>query len=227
MIYLLLGRRKKGKSTLAYYLARDPRFPRRLVFDPRGIFRRDGGFVATTAGELSQGVDALAEGEVGEVVYTPTESLDGIAFPAFAAEIRLWTRYQPDLKLAIVVDELSFLESSAESEDFLWALKTSNDKSLYFFLTCHRPREVPVPIRAISNYWYVFQTTQEHDLDVIKKRCGSDAAARVAKLTGYDVLCWDDSQSHATIYDRPADWFVPLSEPHRPARPAVLESSHV
>lgn len=205
MIRLYLGRKEQGKTTLAYYMA--AKVPRRLIFDPRGLIRRPGAAVARTAAQLAAGVAALGDREISEVVYTPREAFKGIAFPAFAAEVRAWVDESPGAPLAVLVDEISFV--SILDGDFEWALKACKAEQIHFFLTCHRPADVPVDVRSIADYWYIFPTTQEHDLEVLRERSPA-AAARVEQLRDRQYVCWDDRTSALTLGAPASEWYVDL-----------------
>lgn len=221
MIRLYLGRKEQGKTTLAYHMA--AKLPRRLVFDSRGLIRRPGAAVARTMDGLEKGVGALADGEIAEVVYTPRDPLKTIAFPEFATQVRGWVDMTPDLELAVFVDELTFV--NILDPDFEWAMKCCRADRMHFFLTCHRPADVPVDIRALADYWYLFAAHQEHDRAVIEERCSTAAALRVARLTDRQYVTWDDR--HATLADgaAPGDWYVDLSPGGPVAAPLDLDSS--
>ena len=197
---------------MAYYSA--AKIPRRLIFDPRGIIRRPGAVIARSTAVFEVAIDALADGDVAEVVYaTPIESVKRAAFPAFTREAKRFVLEYPSLPIAIVVDELSFVcDRSHLDDDLEWLLKTGNPDLVHIFLTCHRPSDVPVDARAIADYWYIFQTTQEHDLDVIKARCRVDTADRVMGLRDHDFLLWDDARGSAHEFRDPGEWYVRLVE---------------
>lgn len=217
MIRLILGRKEKGKTTLAYHMARKVRAL--VIFDPRGMMRRPGAFVARTQDSLSRGMDALNDGEIRELVYTPSDHLP-VAFAHFAAEVKRWIDETPDRPLAVLVDEISFVNLG--EPDFAWALKCCRASVIHFFLTCHRPADVPVDVRAIADYWYLFQAHQEHDLDVLAERCSPAVAGRVAKLTGSEFVAWNNADGDGelrTYTDRTA-WYVDLA-PGRPESPAI------
>jgi hypothetical protein len=209
---LFLGRRGRGKTTLAYYEA--AKVKRRIIFDPRGIIRRDGSAVCHTGQDFEQAIDALADGEVQEVVYAkPVESIKRIAFPLFTREVKALIVARPDLPIAVLVDELSFVcERSSLDEDLEWILKTSDPDVVQIFLTCHRPSDVPVDARAIADYWYIFQTTQEHDLSVIKERCKAETVALVGGLRDHDFVLWNDARGTVHEYRDPGEWLIALKD---------------
>lgn len=205
MIRLVIGRKGMGKTTLAYYMAR--KSPRLVVFDPRGLVRRPGATIARTTDTLSLAIDILADDETTEVVYTPTDDLKAVAWPHFAGEMRRWAYDNRDQPLAVLVDEISFVPIG--DDDFDQAIKACDETRLHFFLTCHRPTDVPVSIRALTDFWYLFPIHQEHDLAVIADRCSPATATAVHQLTGRSFVGWNHRDG-VTRYENPAAWYVDL-----------------
>lgn len=225
MIRLYLGRKERGKTTLMVYMVLQLLAGRRpvprVIWDPRGMIRRPGAVVARTVEGFDRGMGALADGEVLELVYTPADHLD-VAFPVFARAVKAWVdddRYRP---LAVVVDEITFVMPTAGNmdPDFEWVLKCSRADTVHVFLSCHRPSEVPVKIRAIADYWYVFHTTQPHDLDALGEHCSADMAAQAAALTGSEYVCWDNARGELSAMRDPTAWYLELA-PGRPLAPPV------
>ena len=206
MIRLVIGRKENGKTTLAYHMAR--KFPRLVVFDPRGQIRRPGATIARTAASCAAGFDMLAQGETTEVVYTPEEHLKTEAFPAFAAEVRYWVYERRALPLAVLVDEITFV--NVADDDFDQAAKACDATRHHFFLTCHRPSDIPTTWRALADYWYLFAIHQEHDLEVVRLRCSADAAEVARGLGGRSFVGWDH-RTGVRSYDNPAAWYVNLA----------------
>ncbi|MGH9373373.1 MAG: hypothetical protein ACRD15_17775 [Vicinamibacterales bacterium] len=207
MIDLVIGRREQGKTTLAVYMA--SKVPARMIFDPRGMIRRPGAVIVHTAEDLRSAMDALAEGEIAEVVYAPHEDDLEEAFRAFSEELRLWIIERPRQKLAALVDEISFV--SLDVPAFEWACKCSLRDRIHIIMTCHRPADVPVPVRTIADTWMLFPCRQEHDLDTIKRRCSPAVADKVAKLHDRQFVVWDDTNASSRVYDDPSGWFLRLS----------------
>lgn len=212
MTYLFLGRRTRGKTTLAYYMA--AKLPRRVLFDPRGMIRRPGAVVVRSIPHFESAMDALSDGDISEVVYSPIEPIKSVAWPAFTREVKNWVIANPHKSIAIMVDELSFVTKPGERQDesFEWVMKTCDSRKVFFFLTCHRPNDVPVDIRAIADYWCIFHATQEHDLDVIRERCTAQTAALVQRLHGSEFVIWDDGAGTMREYRDPTAWYLPLKD---------------
>jgi hypothetical protein len=77
-------------------------------------------------------------------------------------------------------------------------------------LTCHRPVDISVDIRAIADYWCIFQTTQEHDLQIVSQRCGDECADAVQKLRDKQFLLWNDGDGTYVIKSDSTAWFVEI-----------------
>jgi hypothetical protein len=206
MITLSIGRRRRGKTTLVVYMAR--KVPARMVFDPRGLVGGPGSFLVTRAADLPESMDRLYAGEIAEVVFTPADDNFQGAFRAFADAGRQWVQGAPLKPLAIVVDEISFV--SLDEPAFQWVLRCSDPAIVHVLLTCHRPMDVPVGIRAIADYWCLFQARQEHDIKVIDERCSPAVARAVRGLEGRAWVLWDEGRAAAATYADPKVWYVPL-----------------
>lgn len=228
MIRLALGRKERGKTTFLYYLVSKliARGGRAVIFDPRRLLRRPGSAIAHSVDRFRDGMAALADGEILELVYQPDDDLKTIAFPVFAAEVKQWIDTTPTIPLGVMVDEISFV--NILEPDFEWALKCCRQDTIQFFLSCHRPVDVPTDIRSLSDHWYLFQAFEESDLDKIEERCGPRAAAIVAQLSGSLCLGWSNGEL-VPYYDptvwycdlRPAVMVVPPIELDSPAAPGV------
>lgn len=206
MIRLFIGRKEHGKTTLAYHMAR--KFPKLAVFDGRGQIRRPGSAIARSVDTCSAAFDALAAGETTEIVYTPVDDFKAVAFPHFAGLVRRWVYERRGLPLAVLVDESTFVNIA--DDDFDQSIKACDASKHHFFITCHRPVDVPVGLRALADYWYLFSIQQEHDLDVIRQRCSPAAADAVRVLGGRCFLGWDQ-RIGIRQYDNPAAWYVNLA----------------
>lgn len=210
MIYLNIGRRRQGKTTLTTFMAR--KVERRLMFDPRGLMQ-----FGTTVHTRQQFIDAfteLVDGDRVEVVFTPNADLQK-SFKLFAYYARAWVTRYGARSLAIVIDEVAFVDTDVE--DFLWVLRCSDPSVHHVFVTAHRPADVSTRVRAIADHWLLFGVRQEHDLRVITERCGRPVAVRVSKLGPREFVHWDDAIGSANVFRDPAAWFVPLGGNRAPA----------
>jgi len=219
MIHLVIGRRRRGKTTLAYYMA--SRCPQLVVFDPRGMIRAkaDAG-VATTKSTFKAGFEQLQAGDLRELIYTPADEDFQKAFQYFCRCIKAWIIGEPNRPLAVVVDELAFVNASEPA--FLWMLRCSQPEVFHIFVTCHRPKDVTVDMRAIADRWFLFQCRQEHDLSVIEDRCTPAVAAAVTRLEGREFVMWDDDKAEMKTFKHAEPWRVEL-KPTGPARAEPIE----
>lgn len=206
MIYIIIGRRGTGKTTLGYTLACGK--GRRSIYDPRREF------------STSPSYDFLLPDDADrpEMIVTPEHSAAG-EFPAFCSVIKEWIDDDPEIARSVLVDETRFVKRVLlETPSFDYILRCSDRQKVNVIFTAHRPSDLPVDVRAIADTWCVFQSTQEHDLEVLRERCGDDFAAKVQTLGEHQFMSWDDSRAVATAYLDPRVWYVPL-------RPVVASSS--
>src|SRR5262245_1891216 len=211
-VYQALGRREQGKTTLAYWMARQVR--QRVVYDPRAIVTRsDGVGRVDRAGELPAAFEALAADRVSELVFTPgvEEERD---FAIFVREVLAWPRHRP---VAIVFDESGIIP--LESKLFRQLLRTS-PKPMSLIFTAHRPVDMPVLVRSLTDRWCVFQTKEPRDLVVLSERCSERRATVVQTLQAREFATWDDRGPNGTlrVHRDPDVWYmaldaVPASDP--------------
>lgn len=226
MIYLVVGRREQGKTTLAYHMA--SRVAARAIFDPRGNIHH--GYRVDTAGALAGAMRDMRLGvrawnettqtenpPITEVVYTPRgDSASG--FEVFSRAVQDWVREDFDRPLAVLVDEIAFADLSCES--FRWVARCCSRDRVQIILTCHRPSDVDTSTRAISDHWLLFPCRQEHDLEVIRRRCSEAVATEVQRLERRQFVHWDDTNGTYKVVRRPEAWHVPLSPtPSAPSTP--------
>lgn len=213
MILLSIGRRARGKTTLGCYVAR--RVSKRMIFDPRAMIAPAGDMSAHVTGltsfKLAVTYLERRPGEpdaINEVVYAPNDADLTAAFGAFSDAAREWVERYPRRPLAILVDEIAFV--SLQAAAFQWVLRCSDPSQTHVILTCHRPIDVPVGVRAIADYWCLFAMRQEHDLRVIEERCSPAVSQRVRRLKGREFILWDESVGVSTEYLDAHAWYVPL-----------------
>jgi hypothetical protein len=146
----------------------------------------------------------------------------------FSSELKRWTIDNPTRPVAVVIDELGFIDASRrEPATLKRALRSCEPELFDVFITCHRPSDVPTSTRSIADYWALFQVTQEHDLDVVRERCKKEVAERVQLLTGRSFILYRDTRTvdPATQREQPewelypermnaegkTPWYVPLT----------------
>jgi len=204
VIYLALGRREQGKTTLAYYIA--SRLPRRLIFDPRGMIRTERSQVFTRGDEtFQQGMDGFDAHELTEVVLTPSGNVQA-AFTAFCREAANHVRRNPGDHLAILIDEIRFVD--LKNEDLDWILRCAPVDTVHVIFTGHRPKDVPTDIRAISDRWLLFSFTLPRDLDIIEDQTSPLVVREVQKLSARQFVTWDDRIGSASYHRDPAVWYI-------------------
>lgn len=213
MIYYAIGRRELGKTTFVVYMAQ--RVAHRVILDPRGLCAPTAdGIRVTRRDTLDTAFDAMAEGRLSEVIITP----DGKVQPLFdraSQHVMAWAKDFPSRRLIFVVDEARFVDLEA-SDAFEWITRTSPRDVIDVAITAHRPSDVPTSVRAIVDHWILFRCTQEHDLKVIRERCGDVVAAKVATLDKHQFVHWNDGKAVAKPFLNPKAWYVPL---HRDTPP--------
>ena len=206
MIYLCLGRREQGKTTLALYLTRTHRA--RVLFDPRGLIPAP--VRVTRLSEIQPAFDNLWT-DVKEGPQTIVLTPDGRVQPFFertAEEVKRWVREPHAPSIAFLVDELRFVDPNTEAFD--WLCRCATRAQVTIVATAHRPTDVPTDLRAITDVWCLFQATQEHDLQVIETRCSAATRADVQRLKPREFIVWDDTRGVRTAYLDPRVWYSPL-----------------
>lgn len=206
MIYLTLGRREQGKTTLNLWMLRRGSAAR-AIFDPRGLIGPFGGERIVRVDDVALAFVALDRRELVEVVYTPAEDV-ALAFHVFARELADWVRRDRARPLRVLIDEAGFVPLA--SPEFLWLLRCSQRDRVDVFITAHRPVDIPTDVRAIADHWLMFPMRQEHDLRVVSERCGSAIAARVEGLAPHQAVWWDDSRCTWDVLADPTTWYLDL-----------------
>jgi len=223
MIYNLIGRRERGKTTLGYGMARKLR--KRIIIDARQMIQRVDVVRITRADDLRPAMLELVNDDaVSEIVYQPQDDDLAVAFEAWTAATKERIVLSPHVPFAVMVDEVSFYKLDAAR--FQWLAKCTPREAVHIILTAHRPADIPTSIRAIADHWCIFSTTQEHDLDVIEKRCGNPRVVNAIKrLQGRSYVHWDDARGEMAVCDDPKLWYVSLrSVEPKSTVPRLVES---
>lgn len=231
MVYLIIGRRKRGKTTLAVYMLRKGAPPSRLIFDPRGMVPvGPGAMRVTSISDFTQhGFPLLVQGDIDELIFSPQQDDLTRPFEVFSAAVKQWIMESPTRRLGVLIDELSFVDESRRDPAVLRrALRSCEPEIVDVYITCHRPSDVPTNTRSIADRWLLFQVTQEHDLDVIRRRCRAEVVEQVQSLSGRSFLLYRDTRSvnpatgveedEYTLYPERLNehgqttWYVPLMQ---------------
>lgn len=218
MIYLNIGRRERGKTTLAYYMAR--KIPRRIILDPRRMIQRGDTARVETIEDLHV---RLEDEEQPEVVYQPADDDLEMSFQRFTRAAKA-IALDSDQPLAVMVDEASFY--NLDHPTFQWLAKCTPRDQVHLIITAHRPSDVPTTIRAIADHWCIFATTQEHDLKAIESRTGNPGVTKaIRRLEGRQYVHWDDAHGKMGVNVDSIAWFVSMSSASVLKTSKLIESS--
>lgn len=213
MIYAIAGRRENGKTTLAEHIARQ--LGLRSYWDPRREFHSVPAVEFLLPQQDQQNPIVIVQPDVD-----PREE-----FVDFCETLRGWIRAEQDAGLvvqrSIVIDEVR--DADLTCHPFSWLSRCVRRDQVNIILTAHRPTNIPPDVRAIVDVWCFFQTTLDHDLDVVEEKGGPGLAELVKKLEPREFVWWDDARAIATPCKNPRAWFVPL----RPATPAIESTGSV
>jgi hypothetical protein len=204
VIYVVIGRRELGKTTLARYLghAREPR----IILDPRAQW---------PAGEDVQ--DRVDEDEtIGlleenrDVLVQPDDlpaAVRALAYPA-----RYYIGRSPTQTLTVIFDEAGLYPLELKTS-WGWMMRCSPRERTTIILTAHRPADISTDVRALADVWCIFRTVQEHDLDAIEDRCGAEVRAIVQTLKPYEFVSWNDAKAEYQVHKNPKAWYTPAAAP--------------
>jgi hypothetical protein len=96
------------------------------------------------------------------------------------------------------------------NEDLDWIMRTSNVDRVQIIFTGHRPKDIPTDIRAIADYWNLFQFTLARDIDVIEEQTSPLVAREVQRLPPRCFIEWNDQTGTARPFSNPGQWYVQL-----------------
>lgn len=168
---IVIGKRKKGKSTLTKHLYRNEK--RVMLYDAKHELKEP---LQLVAGES----DARLWEDKGIVRACVVQ--DGKHEPWDELE---WSAYLAMLMghCVYVVDELpDALEDKDPGQYWKWVVRMGRKRDIRFLFTFQRPAEVPVMARAQSSDWYIFQTNEASDLDYLRRSIGKEGAETVSEL---------------------------------------------
>jgi hypothetical protein len=203
MLILDFGRRRVGKTTLARKQSLTA--PTRVTFDPRKQFQLPGS-VILDGKDMQLFWQRLDDST--DIVICPMGDVQGI-FENVCDTLKLWTDTYPEESIAFLVDESYFIDTPGRTyESFDAMLRFSGSKQIKIIMTAHRPGDISVSIRSIADYLCIFRTTQEHDLKIIRERCGQEVVDLVARLRPRQYVLWDDGESTYRAMLEPSLWFV-------------------
>jgi hypothetical protein len=210
VIYLFIGRRELGKTTLAYKMLRNRAIRKRAVIDARRMINQSGFRVetVTTAGEANEALFAMMDGESDEVIYQPFEDdIKRVSFPVWTRALKQIVIEFPQTDVAMLVDEASFYD--LEIPSFQWLVKCAKRDHSHILITAHQPKDIPTSVRSIADHWFIFRTTQETDLDKIREK-SPEAANAARTLEDRSYVHWNDANARMTINHWPSNWYIAL-----------------
>ena len=201
---LCIGRREQGKTTLGYHLAHS--LPTRVIFDPREAFFT-GGIIVENGGDVGTLLD-----EHAEIIVKPPDHYPE-HFEIVCDQLRDWIRVNREEEFALLVDEAYDVKTPDNMPAALdWLMRKTKRKQTRIIFTAHRPVDISTDIRALSDNWLIFQSTQEHDLRIIAERCGREVADEVQKLKAREFINWNDSIGTWTKYTDSNGWYMSLQK---------------
>lgn len=200
MLAAILGRRRQGKSTLAYSLALAHE-QTIIVFDPNSQFN-----ALDRIEDIEQFFTSGAR--AGRIV---PDAEPGAAWEALANELDggvwRWGEY------TLILDECSVLMSPAWIDPLLERYIRTAPADVQLILTTHRAVDVNPLIRALASDWFIFQTHLERDLKNMADHFGPEIAARARGLRPYHAIhYWLDAGGvpRFEVWDDPRDWYVEI-----------------
>jgi hypothetical protein len=217
MIHIGTGRRTQGKTTLFDFLCRkltyQARFSPRITLPARGAH-----FHSSPEREVFD--RTMKAKETATVV--PDHQVDE-TFMDYMRVVSVWYRrneqelIKSNTGMAILVDEARF-SGVRESEDLDWLMRCTQQNLVHIYFTVHRPKDLHPDIRAIADFWYVFNVTQPHDLEVLKEECGEYVANMAPNMRAREFVFYDvATQKHRHWKPEEAHLWKPEREPeHRP-----------
>jgi hypothetical protein len=164
----------------------------RVIFDPRRQF-------ATTDDIIPDSINLYPMLEARSEIIVQPHELEN-TFEQTCAAIFDFSEEYDEENIAFLVDECRFLNlPNVNYPNLEKLLRFGNPKKLDVIFTCHRPTDLSVDVRAIVDYFCIFQTSQEHDLETISARCGVDCADACKNLSAYQYVLYDDTRGIFTI----------------------------
>lgn len=201
---LCIGRKEQGKTTLGYFLAHN--YPTRIIFDPREHFNTGG-----TVVEEGAGIYDLLD-DTAEIIVKPPDHYPE-HFEIVCDQLREWVRENREERFALLVDEAYDIKTPEFMPPSLdWLMRKTKRDQVRIIFTAHRPVDIATDIRALSDNWLIFQSTQEHDLKIIRERCGDEVVEQVANLKPREFINWDDSVGKWAKFSESNAWYMPLEK---------------
>lgn len=239
MIALVNGKRRKGKSTLAFFLAQ-VRAKARFVWDPNQNFKSPEFVICYSTEDMEaflERVQASQEGLFGDdekprdeftLVYVPPEDFTQDDFDAFSKVIRKWMSGT----YAVIIDESDeeIQNKSKMSKALAWWIRRSpqdEPEVVHVIQATHSPQDVYIRARNLLTDVYVFQTDGIAELDWFETYTQNPEIREIIRrLPHRHVLHYSiDNEGNGVIeiLSNPAEWYVNIGS-NRAKQP--LEKLH-
>lgn len=203
MLAVIVGRRRQGKSTLAFRLA--TRSGKTIiVYDPNNQYED---LPVVELEQLEEWLETSPPGSICRIMpVDPTNDWKILADILDGGSWR-WGDY------ALLLDECSMLMSNHKLDANLERYARTSPKDVEVYLTTHRVTDVNILFRSLATDWFFFNQYQELDMDVITKNQGADVAAATASLAEYHVVHWwidKGGTPKFTVWRDPSEWFIQI-----------------
>ncbi len=216
-IAIITGRRGKGKTSLAYFLAKT-NGKGVAIFDPTQAF----GIGAIAHDKTS--FEYILDGELSPVVF----QVDNVAFEEEAVELALRDfvsalRHIRDI--SVVIDETSYVQSpnycSPALDD---EVRVGRRRRHDLYLTQHRMADCNGIVLDLVTEFYFFGTKSPKSLARIAEYCGDEVARLVSTLPEHDFLFYDVETGRFYVNNAPEFWRVEIAPQEIAARPRIPEA---
>lgn len=199
MLAIIIGRRRQGKSTLAFALAKSQKRTV-IIFDPNDQFCN---VPPIRLDELDEIMEHTTPETVIRIVPTdPIPDWEHLCEILDGGNWR-WGDY------VLIGDECSML-MSAKLNPSLERYARTAPKDVRLILTTHRMNDTHVLFRSLATDWFIFHQYQERDLETTGDNMGSEVATATTNLPDYHVLHWwieSGGRPQWSVWDRPKDWY--------------------
>jgi hypothetical protein len=217
MMIMIYGKRKQGKSTLAFSIA-IAEHPRVLVFDPSGNFPT----VRTIKlDQVRDWLNKFQDAEVGsEYTFARVTGFRTEDIPEAFAEFcdALFDGDTFEHELSVIVDEAHMLQGRNYIDPNLDRIQRKVPSDSTLIETTHRIVDSDVNTRYHVDVFFFFYADLDRELKKIREDFGPEIAERVSQLKQYEVIEWKRPQGQQPVmvlWDEPKAWYVDLKNQNR------------
>jgi hypothetical protein len=216
-IAIITGRRGKGKTSLAYFLAKET--GRGVaIFDPTQSF----GIGAIAHDRTS--FEYILDGDISPAVL----QVENSDFKKNAVEEKLQDfvasiRHIQDI--GVVIDETSYVQSAQYCAPALDdEVRVGRRRRHDLFLTQHRMADCNGIVLDLVTEFYFFQTKSPKSLDRIAEYCGDLVAGTVSVLDEHEFCFYDVETGNTHVNNQPEFWRVQIA-PQEVAAPRLSQAA--